>query len=76
MAFKELDLAGNKPANTGDIRNKMQKGNFKIGDEKNRKMGNDTIYSLGISAEKGAMGLNRNIDDRKHLHGSINLGTN
>ena len=39
-------------------------------------MNNDTTYSMGISADKGAMGVNRNLDDRKHLHGSINLGTN
>ncbi len=54
----------------------MQKGYFKIGDEKNRKMNGDTIYTTGISAEKGNQGLNKGNDNRMHLHGSINLGTN
>lgn len=54
----------------------MQKGYFKIGDDKNRKIGGDTTYLAGISADKGPSGLNRDDNGRKHLTGSINLGSN
>lgn len=54
----------------------MQKGYFKIGDDKNRKLVTETTYGLGISAEKGAFSANKGPDERKHLVGSVNFGSN
>jgi hypothetical protein len=54
----------------------MQKGYIQIGDDKNRKIVGDTTYSVGISADKGNQSLKKDEDNRKHLVGSINLGSN
>lgn len=53
----------------------MQKGYFNIGDEKNRNIGSDTTYTSGIASEKGNINQGNAEDNRKHLLGSINLGT-
>ena len=76
FAYKDTKVKGNGPADTSDIRDRMQKGYFKIGDDKNRKMNGDTTYTTGISAEKNNSSLSKGNDNRMHLHGSINLGTN
>ena len=57
MAFKELDILNNGVADTSSIRDRMQKGYFRIGDDKNRNVIGDTTYKTGISADKGACGL-------------------
>ena len=71
-----MNIVNNGPADTSAIRDRMQKGYVKIGDEKNRKIVGDTTYSSGISADKGNLGLLRDNNNRKHLSGSINLGSN
>jgi hypothetical protein len=74
--FKELDIKTIGAADTSLIRDRMQKGYFKIGDDKNRKIQSETTYATGISASKDITSLIRDMNDRKHLQGSINLGTN
>lgn len=58
----------------------MQKGNFRIGEDKNQNLPHETTYAYEISnqsKQKGANGAaaDASIDDRKHLQGSINFGS-
>lgn len=53
----------------------MQRGNFQIGDDKNRSTVFQTTYKGSIASEnKQQLNDSNNNDNRKHLFGSISLG--
>jgi hypothetical protein len=57
------------------IQNKMQKGNFKIGDEKNRGPHQSTYKQLISNQDRPHIEQGTKTDDRNHLKGAVNLGS-
>lgn len=72
-AYKGVEING-PPKDTSEVRDRMQKGYFVLGNDKNRKMPSETTYTTGISADKGKSDPKADKDDRMHLKGSINFG--
>jgi hypothetical protein len=57
------------------IQNKMQRGNFKIGDEKNRGIQQSTYKQLISNQDRPHIEQGAKTDDRNHLKGAVSLGS-
>ena len=73
-AFKGSEISG-PPKDTSEVRDRMQKGYFVLGNDKNRKLPSETTYTSGIASEKVKSDGKADKDDRMHLKGSINFGS-